>query len=302
MECSNLNRSFQSAFGLPQDDKKQNGSPAFTLIEVVAALALLAIIISSVLVLMNNFVGAVIDMRLRQQAFELARSNMETLLSESKLPDIYDYGESETNPDIQWETIVEPFYEPYENRMWIRAVCSGSFIDSKDEEQTIELEHWVTNLTAAQIKQILAQQQVESEYMNLLQEGQYSETQQATIAYLEQQEGLDVEAFKDLLEQQRRQKLEYLDKNGMAGYDKFLEQLEEEEDIFLEDIGMDFDDYNTNFVPNYEPPETQNLPDTTEPDGPDYQEPDVPKFDWANIPKELWPVIQNLTGAEPPSQ
>ena len=246
--------------------------PAFTLVEVVAALALLSIMISSVLVMMNNYVGAVIDMRLRQQAFELARSNMEMLLSESKLPDIYEYGESETNPDIQWETTVEPFYEPVKNRMWIRAVCSVFFVDSKGQDQDVELEHWITNLTAAQIKQILAQQQVEEEYMSLLQEGQYTDIQQTTLAYLEQ-ESLDVEAYKDFLEQQRRQKLEYLDKNGMKGYDEFLEELEEEENIFLENLGMDFDDYNDNFVPNYVPSVTENQPDDFDPD-PDRPDPD----------------------------
>ena len=98
---------------------------AFTFVEVVAAVALLAIMISSVLVLMNRFIGTVSDMRLRRQAFELARSNMETLLSESQLPEIYDYGESETNPDIEWRTTVEPFHEAYKGRMWIRAVCSS---------------------------------------------------------------------------------------------------------------------------------------------------------------------------------
>lgn len=272
-------------------------------------MALLSIMISSVLVLMNNYVGAVIDMRLRQQAFELARSNMEMLLSESKLSDIYDYGESETNPDIQWETIVEPFYEPYKNRMWIRAVCSAFFIDSKGEEQDVELEHWITNLTAAQIKQILVQQEVEEEYMSLLQEGQYTDIQQTTLAYLEQEE-LDVAAYKEFLEQQRRQKLEYLDKNGMRGYDEFLEELEEEENIFLEGLGMNFDDYNTNFVPNYEPPVTQNQPDDfnpdpdrpepdpdpdrpgPEPDGPGPPPPDC--IDCSKFPPELIPLIESL--------
>ena len=229
---------------------------AFTLVEVVAALALLSIMISSVLVLMNNYVGAVIDMRLRQQAFELARSNMETLLSESKLPDIYEYGESETNPDIQWETVVEPFYEPVKNRMWIRAVCSAFFVDSKGEDQDVELEHWITNLTAAQIKQILAQQQVEDEYMSLLQEGQYTDIQETTIYCLEQQ-SLNVKSYKDFLEQQRRQKLEYLDKNEMKGYDEFLEELEAEENEFLEyEVGMDFEVYNE-CAENYIPPEEE---------------------------------------------
>jgi len=47
----------------------------------------------------------------------------------------------ETNPAIEWATIVEPFHEPYKDRMWIRAVCSASFIDSKGQQQDVELEH-----------------------------------------------------------------------------------------------------------------------------------------------------------------
>ncbi|MBL7215015.1 MAG: hypothetical protein ISS71_04995 [Phycisphaerae bacterium] len=301
-----------------QNNKRLN---AFTFVEVVAAVALLAIMFSSVLVLMNRFVGAVIDMRLRQTAFELARSNMESLLSESKLPDIYEYGESETNPNIRWQTVVEPFYTPYKNRMWIRAVCSASFTDSKGEEENVELEHWITNLTAAQIKQILAQQEVEAEYMALLNEGQYSDMQLATIAYLEQ-EGLDVDAYEEFLEQQQRKKLEYLDKKGMDGYEDYVEQLQKEEDEFLEDLGMNFDDYNV-FAESYVPPasEGEGESDISEPedsidqDGDDttnVQEDNTddssggssgdPRWDWANIPKELWPLIEQLTGAKAPSQ
>lgn len=307
---------------------------AFTFIEVVAAVALLAIMLSSVLVLMNQFIGAVGDMRLRREAFELARSNMETLLSETKLPDIYEYGESETDPDIRWQTVVEPFYEPYKGRMWIRAVCSASFFNSKDEEENIELEHWITNLTAAQIRQILAQQQVEDAYLDLLQEGEYNDIQLATIAYLEQ-EGLDVEAYKAFLERQRRQKLEYLDKNEMRGYDDYVEQLAEEENDFLEDLGMDFDAYN-DFAATYVPPAPQNqsdssdLPDSESPDeytpdepetrndpestnnseGPDGNKPSKkqqpsqsgdPSVDWDKIPKEFWPILKAV-GLEPPAQ
>ena len=61
---------------------------AFTLVEVGAALVLLSIILSSVMVLMNRYVDSVIDLQLRQEAFELARGNMEELLAESKLSDM----------------------------------------------------------------------------------------------------------------------------------------------------------------------------------------------------------------------
>ena len=61
---------------------------AFTMVEVVAALVLLSMILSSVMVLMNRYVDSVIDLELRAEAFELARGNMEQLLAESKLSDI----------------------------------------------------------------------------------------------------------------------------------------------------------------------------------------------------------------------
>ena len=295
-----------------QFDAKRCG---FTFVEVVAAAALLTIMISSVLVMMNRFVGSVSDMRHRQEAFELARSNMETLLSESKLSDIHDSGESEINPDIQWETIVEPFNEPYKGRMWIRAVCSGSFINSKDEEEKVELEHWITNLTATQIKQILAQQDTEAEYMNLLEAGNYTDPQLATIAYLEEAQ-LDVQAYKDLLEDQRKLKLEFLDKNGSGDkFDNYVEKLADEENTFLEKLGMNFDDYNL-FAQSYVPPASanqpgaDNQPNTDQPQTedsnptPDETEPDsngwVP--DWNTFPKELWPVVEKLTGIKAPAQ
>lgn len=285
----------------------------FTFVEVVAAVVLLSIIISSVLVMMDRFVGSISDMRLRQQAFELARSNMETLLSESTLSDLYEYGESETNPDILWDKTVEPFYEPFKNRMWIRAVCTGSFINSKDEEEKVELEHWITNLTAAQIKQIMAQQETEAAYMDLLYQGRYNETQTATIAYLEEAQ-LDVEAYKELLEDHRRQKLEYLDKNGMNDrFDTLTERLQREEDIFLSNLGMNFDEYNK-WAESYIPPKQD---DPLSPDDPNpTEEPnptDDPKKkpdpeidaqwvpDWNTIPRELWPILEHLLGVEAPS-
>ncbi len=297
--------------------RRQTGG--FTLVEVVAAMMLLAILLSSVLVLMNRYTGAVIDMHLRQQAFELARANMEQLLSEPKLSDVSEYGTSDANPDLEWETLVEPFYEPVTERMWIRAVCSASFLDSKGEPQDVELEHWMTNLTAAQVKQILAQRKVEDAYMELLQDNQASEVQETTRAYL-QQEGLDVEAYDKLLTQQRRKKLEYIAQNGFDGYEQYLTQLEEEENLLLEKLGMNFDGYNE-FARTYVPaggsgestvPDGDDtlsgadegggdLTDTPAPpaDAPsDQPASDIADFDWSNVPPELVPVIEQLLGTK----
>lgn len=290
----------------------------FTIAEVAAALVLLSLILSSVLVLMNRYAAAVVDLQLHQQAFELARANMERLLSEPKLSDISDYGTSDTNPDLEWQTTVEPFYEPITNQMWIRAVCSAAYMDSKGQYQNVELEHWITNLTAEQVQQILAQQKAENAYLELLQEGQLSAVQETTRTYLEQV-GLDAEAYDKLVAQQRRKKLEYLSRNGFEGYQEFLGQLEEEENIFLEKLGMNFDGYNEfarTYVPKTDATESfsAELPQeesksTQKADGdlsegnraaessePSRQPASDGGFDWSNVPPELVPLIEQLLG------
>ena len=68
--------------------------------------------------------------------------------------------------------------------------------------------------------------------------------QETTIAYLTE-ERLDVDAYTNFLERQRRQKLEYIAKYGFDDdYDTFLEKLREDENAFLERLGADFDKYN----------------------------------------------------------
>lgn len=238
----------------------------FTIVEVAAALLLLSLMLGSVMVLMNRYVEVVMDMRLEEEAFELARSNMEMLLSETKLSQSSDYGTSETNPAIDWETVVEPFYEPVKSNMWIRAVCTAGFMDTTGEYQEVELEHWITSLTPQQIKQILAQQKIDAEYLKLIQDGYLTDMQKTTIAFLEQA-GLNVDKYKDLLKQHRRKKLEYLNKHGFDGYDKFIAALEDEENILLEKLGVDFDEYNK-FADTYDPStfvdeEDSVLPDMT---------------------------------------
>jgi type II secretory pathway pseudopilin PulG len=280
--------------------------PAFTMVEVVAALVLLSMILSSVMVLMNRYVDSVIDLELRQEAFELARGNMEQLLAESKLSDMAEFGDSEQNPEIEWQTLVEPFYEPVTDQMWIRAVCSAGFDDSKGEYENIELEHWITGLTAAQVKQILAQQQVEAEYLDLLAGGEDSAIQETTSAYLKE-EGLDHEAYDRFAEQQKRKKLEYITEKGFEGYEEYLEKLKEEENKFLEELGMDFDGYNE-FADSYVPKNTgisnPYTGDSSKPrdptDNSDSSQEDEFVIDWDRIPPELIPLIEQLLGIKRP--
>jgi len=155
--------------------KKHKTNNAFTLIEVVVAMAILAAITASVLVVMNQCIEATIDSRIRMQAFEIARENMEKLLAATSVKEKAEFGISETNPAIEWETLVESFYESVTSRMWIRAVCSATYKDRNEEIQTIELTHWLTDVTRKQLTQILKQEQKERDFMAVYGEDAYKE-------------------------------------------------------------------------------------------------------------------------------
>lgn len=129
----------------------------FTLLEVMTALAILALISSSVVVVVDRCLESTGDSVLRMEAFELARENMEKLLSAATVEETVDYGNSEKYPDISWQTVVEAFAEPVSGKMWIRAVCSADYKDSTGEEQTVKLEHWITELTDQQANQLAGQ-------------------------------------------------------------------------------------------------------------------------------------------------
>lgn len=129
----------------------------FTLLEVMTALAILALVSSSVLVVVDRCLESTADSLLRIEAFELARENMEKLLSAATVEETVEYGNSEKYPDISWQTVVESFAEPVSGKMWIRAVCSANYRDSTGEEQTMKLEHWITELTDQQANQLAGQ-------------------------------------------------------------------------------------------------------------------------------------------------
>ena len=110
------------------------------------------------------------------------------------------------------------------------------------ETQDLELEHWLTGLTAAQIKQILAQQKTEEEILKELYNEEDSELQDLTKQCLVRA-GLDARAYEDLLDDQREEKLDYLLDKGLDDeYDQLLEVLAEEEAIFLQDLGVVFEE------------------------------------------------------------
>jgi len=129
----------------------------FTLLEVLAALAILALVSSSVLVVVDRCLESTADAALRMEAFQLARENMEKVLASATVEETVDYGRSEKYPDISWQTVIEAFSEPVSGKMWIRAVCSAEYTDVTGEEQTVKLEHWITELTDQQANQLAGQ-------------------------------------------------------------------------------------------------------------------------------------------------
>jgi len=131
------------------------GKKAFSLVEVMMALAILALISSSVLVVIDRCIASAAASALRMKAFEVARENMEQLLASVSVKESIEYGISEKYPDIGWQTIVETFYEPITARMWIRGVCSAQYNDPNGQEQTVELTNWLTDLTKEQLLQVM---------------------------------------------------------------------------------------------------------------------------------------------------
>jgi prepilin-type N-terminal cleavage/methylation domain-containing protein len=143
---------------------------AFTLIEIVVSLAVLALICSSVLVVFERSLKAAADSNQKMQAFEIARENMEKLLATDTVSEMAEYGTSVKYPDITWQTTVESFYEPITNRMWLRGVCSAEYTDSSDSRDTVQLTHWLTNLTKEQILAMIQQRALEQAELMIFQD------------------------------------------------------------------------------------------------------------------------------------
>lgn len=151
--------------------------------EAVTALGILAVIITGVLVAVNHSVAAMVDNRARVMAFETARENMERLLGADIVSDTSEFGVHELNEDIQWQNIVESFHEPVKSNMWIRAVCSASYTDRNGERQTIELTHWITDLTKTQENQILDQKRREKEFLEEMDGNPFGEDPDGLMQY-----------------------------------------------------------------------------------------------------------------------
>jgi type II secretory pathway pseudopilin PulG len=142
-----------------QQTGDRNAESGFSLVESVTALIILAFISSSVLVVINRCMTSAADMTLRMQAFEVARENMEALLSADSVQESTEYGSSDKYPQILWQKTVETFYEPITSRIWVQAICAAEYTDSEGEVQTIELTHWLTDLTKQQLLEMLEEKE-----------------------------------------------------------------------------------------------------------------------------------------------
>lgn len=132
--------------------------------ETVTAVVILGIVCSGVLAVFNRCMDSVADSKKKMQALEVARDNMENLLTRNSVQEKVEYGTSDKYPGIEWETKVEPFYEPVTDQMWVRAICRAEYNDSEDKEKEIELEHWITSLSKDQLLEMIKQKEQSIEY------------------------------------------------------------------------------------------------------------------------------------------
>lgn len=145
----------------------QNRLGGFSLVEAAAALVLLGFMCSGVLVVINRAMEATADSILKQHAFEVARENMEKVLTLKEVSEKTEYGYSEKYPEIEWTTTIETFYEPVDNKMWVQAVCSAEYADSKGELAKVELTHWLNKLSEQQTQQVAAGRKQMEDFMDL---------------------------------------------------------------------------------------------------------------------------------------
>jgi type II secretory pathway pseudopilin PulG len=80
--------------------QKSCAESAFSLVETVAALTILAILSVSILVVINRCMASAANSTIQMQAFVIARDNMEKLLAYESVKEGVEYGVSEKYPDI----------------------------------------------------------------------------------------------------------------------------------------------------------------------------------------------------------
>lgn len=151
----------------------------------MAAVTILVIITVSILTITDKCVESMIDNELKIQAFKIARQNMESLLSESSVSEMIEFGSLEENPGIEWELKVEASMDTPGNEWWLKAISTASYPSPGGDREYIELTHWLTDLTDAQVKQIEKQRQLELEFMDEIIENPYGDDPEGLMMFQE---------------------------------------------------------------------------------------------------------------------
>lgn len=220
---------------------------AFTLVEVMAAIIILSMITSSVVVVMNRCISATIDSRKKMIAFELARENMETILSASSMKEKTEFGVSELDPEIEWDTVVEVTSISGTSDYYLQAVCSAGYTDTKGESQKIEFTHWLTKLTEQDMRKIRARDEQELDHLDRLEYDEFLLSLRKRILSYLAKAGFDASEYKTFLKELNDEKRQFLGDAKRFDddeYDKFIEDQTGRETDFLVPDYFTSEDYD----------------------------------------------------------
>lgn len=301
-----------------------HSASAFTLVEVMAAIIILSMITSSVVVVMNRCISATIDSRKKMLAFELARENMETILSASSMIEKTEFGVSELDPEIEWDTVVEVTSVSGTNGYYLQAVCSAGYTDTKGESQSIEFTYWLTKLTDKQMDMIRNRDKDELDHLDRIEYGEFLLSLRKKILSYLAKAGFDASEYKTFLKElneEKRQFLEDAKRFNDDEYDKFIEDqtgretgflvpdyfTSEEYDFIWELATREFDKQRSGQYGDSsktdkddQDPDRDKKPDTgDEKKVTDPPQEEVP-FDWSKVPDDLVPIVEGILGIEKP--
>lgn len=134
----------------------------FTLVEALAAVVVLGIILSSVMIVIDNCISSTINLTLKQKAFEVARENIEQIISRDQVQEEIETGVSDRYPEIEWENAIRAD-KVADSEMWVKVTCKAMYLDSEEEPREVELVHWLTKLSKQQMQQVMRDRQLAQE-------------------------------------------------------------------------------------------------------------------------------------------
>ena len=193
-ECDPMERTGSDKTNVVSRRKRERIVPrrdAFTLLEVLTALVILAFTSTTILLVLNRCMASTANSALQMEAFQVARENLEEVLVSESLTENVEFGNSELYPNISWRTAVEAFSEPISGQMWTRAVSAADYVDAAGETQTLELVHWIGPLTDQQANQLM-----EEEDLEILAAEQLVDTVEDAAAHA----GVDAETIEEWLQ------------------------------------------------------------------------------------------------------